>query len=683
MQQKSAGDKAYNVALLSRANIRVPRSAVLTVSAYKQYLRSSGLDAYILREINRKKLSEYRWEELWDISLRIKNSFLRHEMPREMQLEIDNFLKTFFHGTPVAVRSSAPGEDGSKSSFAGLHESYLNLSDIEEVRKHVRLVWASLWSVSALLYRKELNLDPFKSSMAVLIQEVVSGQSSGVAFSVAPDQPECVAVEAVYGLNQGLVDGSVEPDHWNIDRKAMTIRDFFPASERNRLMRPVVNGIELVDTPRKEAPPITQTQVVDVAAEAMRQERHFGHPRDVEWTFRDERLIILQSRPITTSGEEIDSRKYYDNLLPGVEQLKETGQILERKILPDMLSVGNKWKERPCNVMTNAELLDTLIERGQKYRFFLDEYEQYCIPFGHGVRLFGEIYNSMLKPDDPYEFVDVLRTDDLLSLQRNRKLKQLAHLHESKPDSPEIIALLEDVFGQRFDSLEQVPEKYWHLADNFHNVIDGVVESGTFADEFIATFEPDNQNSARELLELGRASYRLRDDDNMYLNTVKAGLEAVINEARMRLDAGTIEHSHTALIETELQKGIPELHSPSMGMEDIDYNDKSIKFRQLTGQPAGKGSAKGKARVINEFDDLFEFQEGEVLVCDAVDPEMTIVAPLAAAVVERRGGMLIHGAIIAREYGLPCVTGVPDATRKIKTGDTVSVDGWLGIVTIL
>jgi pyruvate,water dikinase len=62
---------------------------------------------------------------------------------------------------------------------------------------------------------------------------------------------------------------------------------------------------------------------------------------------------------------------------------------------------------------------------------------------------------------------------------------------------------------------------------------------------------------------------------------------------------------------------------------------------------------------------------------------MTIVAPLAAAVVERRGGMLIHGAIIAREYGLPCVTGVPDATRKIKTGDTVSVDGWLGIVTIL
>ncbi|MGA9233511.1 MAG: PEP-utilizing enzyme, partial [Desulfobacterales bacterium] len=67
---------------------------------------------------------------------------------------------------------------------------------------------------------------------------------------------------------------------------------------------------------------------------------------------------------------------------------------------------------------------------------------------------------------------------------------------------------------------------------------------------------------------------------------------------------------------------------------------------------------------------------------DAVDPNMTFVVPLAAAVVERRGGMLIHGAIIAREYGLPCVTGIPDATTLVQTGDEVTVDGYLGIVTV-
>jgi phosphoenolpyruvate synthase/pyruvate phosphate dikinase len=76
------------------------------------------------------------------------------------------------------------------------------------------------------------------------------------------------------------------------------------------------------------------------------------------------------------------------------------------------------------------------------------------------------------------------------------------------------------------------------------------------------------------------------------------------------------------------------------------------------------------------------FQHGDVLVCDAVDLNMTFVVPLAAAVAERRGGMLIHGAIIAREYGLPCITWVPDATNRIRTGNTITVDGYLGIVTL-
>jgi phosphoenolpyruvate synthase/pyruvate phosphate dikinase len=71
-----------------------------------------------------------------------------------------------------------------------------------------------------------------------------------------------------------------------------------------------------------------------------------------------------------------------------------------------------------------------------------------------------------------------------------------------------------------------------------------------------------------------------------------------------------------------------------------------------------------------------------VLVCDAIEPEITLVVPSAAGIVERRGGMLIHGAVIAREYGIPCVTGVPDAARLISTGDTVTVDGYLGIVIL-
>jgi pyruvate,water dikinase len=87
-------------------------------------------------------------------------------------------------------------------------------------------------------------------------------------------------------------------------------------------------------------------------------------------------------------------------------------------------------------------------------------------------------------------------------------------------------------------------------------------------------------------------------------------------------------------------------------------------------------------RVVRGAADFAAFRRGDVLVCDAIQPTMTHLVPLAAAIVERRGGMLIHGAIIARELGVPCVNGIPDATGLLRDGDLVTVDGHLGIVTV-
>lgn len=85
---------------------------------------------------------------------------------------------------------------------------------------------------------------------------------------------------------------------------------------------------------------------------------------------------------------------------------------------------------------------------------------------------------------------------------------------------------------------------------------------------------------------------------------------------------------------------------------------------------------------MTEPEGLFSFKSGEILVCDALDPNMTFVVPLAAGIVERWGGMLVHGAIIAREYGIPCVTGVDEATTRIKDGQTVLVAGFRGEVVL-
>jgi phosphoenolpyruvate synthase/pyruvate phosphate dikinase len=158
------------------------------------------------------------------------------------------------------------------------------------------------------------------------------------------------------------------------------------------------------------------------------------------------------------------------------------------------------------------------------------------------------------------------------------------------------------------------------------------------------------------------------------VNEGKSRLQKKIAEGLDRIGADQM----IKVLRGELEFEASATTSPIID-EDKDFQ---LKPRQLLGQPAGPGLAFGPARVVKGASDLFAFQSGEVLVCDAVDPNMTFVVTLAAGIVERRGGMLIHGAIIAREYGLACVTGVPDAVSLIKTGNPLTVDGFLGIVTV-
>ena len=210
-----------------------------------------------------------------------------------------------------------------------------------------------------------------------------------------------------------------------------------------------------------------------------------------------------------------------------------------------------------------------------------------------------------------------------------------------------------------------------------------IKDAGALKERFLALFDGEKKQEAGELLDLARTSYQLRDDDNIYLGRIEGNFLASVDEAKQRIEArcGTdlSGANHEEYITALRNPGYIPRETPAEGLEAGGF---SVKPRQLLGQPAGPGISKGTARVIRDPSDLSRFKAGEILVCDAVDPTMTFVVPLSEGIVERRGGMLIHGAIIAREYGLPCVTGVPDATILIETGNSITVDGYLGIVII-
>lgn len=705
------GGKGFALARMQRSGLHVPEALCITTEAYQEYMTSTGLRDQMHMELYRKPFEEMRWEEIWDTALRIRNLFAKTPVPIELRKKLREPLARRFSDRPVSVRSSAPGEDAAKTSFAGLHESFVNVLGLESILEHIRLVWASLWSDRALLYRQELGLDVEKSTMAVVVQEMVFGQRSGVVFGVGPVDEKQSAVEAVYGLNQGLVDGTVEPDRWILDRENGHILTHHSA-RREKILAPGPKGVHLETLPDKlrNRAPLLDKEVKEVYAFVMKAESLFGSPQDAEWTYLNDRLHALQARPITThSASSEDQRPWYLSLHRSFDNLRGLREKIEKELLPQMEKEAHQMSLMDLSELSDSALAREIRRRGEIHKEWLEVYRRDCIPFAHGMRLFGKIYNDLVKPENPFQFISLLAGSGMVSVRRNQMLEDLAALIRKDPGNRACIldGKGEDCSPEVRKGLKRVLVQFGDLAwekgrlgEDSNRLLKLVLQmasqsetgkSGTTGDprdmeeEFLSHFDEEQKPYAIELLDLARASYRLRDDDNIYLDKIEGQALAAVAEGRRRIQGRPKPESRASETD-DLFKAVQSeapVHKPDQKAQQPSKKKPfALKARQIVGQPAGPGMAVGKARVVLDSSDLFSFQKGEILVCDAVDPGMTFVVPLASAIVERRGGMLIHGAIIAREYGIPCVTGVPDAVRQIRTGDFITVDGHLGIVII-
>jgi pyruvate,water dikinase len=710
------GGKCQALSELARQGFLVPGGVCISFDAYERFVGASRLKERMHFELGRKRFEDMRWEEMWDLALRIRNMFVNSAYPHDLKEALAGPIRAVFGDDPVVVRSSAAGEDSKDRSFAGLHESYVNVQGTQSILDHVKMVWASLWSDRALLYRQELGLDTGHSVMGVVVQRLMAGEVSGVAFSMSPESKENAVIEAVYGLNQGLVDGTVEPDHWVVDRGTGEVVTHRPA-DRLQAMRPVAEGLNLVELSGDlaERPPLDRGRIAKVKDMALRAESVFGSPQDVEWTIADGRLYTLQSRPITTlkGGAAEDERAWYLTLTRSFDNLKALREKIEGETIPGMERDAAELALADLDSKTDGDLAAEIDRRAEILERWTRAYWADCIPFAHGMRLFGQVYNDTVRPDDPYEFMNLLTGQETLGLKRNRMLEEMAGVVRANPELAQDLdsgrsikahaefARLLDAFAREYGGISRADGSEPPPA-GVRGKIAGLVlemagrepagaggparEGGRLLDEFLSRFEAERRDFARDLLDLARASYRWRDDDNIYLARVEAEAARAVNLGRRRLEP-RLGKDAGALSPEEVSRCLRDpgyRPAPRSRPEDeaASEGEGAMRPRQLTGLPAGPGLGTGTARVIVTSEDLYDFKTGQVLVCDAIEPEMTLIVPLAAAIVERRGGMLIHGAIVAREYGIPCVTGVPDAAALIKNGDTVTVDGYLGIVIV-
>jgi pyruvate,water dikinase len=293
------GGKSAGLGELLRAQIPVPPGFALGAGAFTDFLNGAGL----------ADRAEALPDDAAAASLReaIRAAPVPEAVRGELAAryaELEQIAGT--RSPPVAVRSSALGEDGADATFAGQQDTYLWVCGVDDICIAVRDCWASLYSTEAVSYRRRLGARAAEHpAMGVTVQTMVDAVISGVMFTCNPvsGDPSMVAVNASWGLGLAVVGGEVTPDDYLVSKVTrevvrQTIGDkhveYIPAEGGRGTMRVDV------DTDRRREPCLDEDTLRGLVKLGRRIEGHFGTHQDVEWAItRDQRLFVVQSRPVT------------------------------------------------------------------------------------------------------------------------------------------------------------------------------------------------------------------------------------------------------------------------------------------------------------------------------------------------------------------------------------------------
>lgn len=282
-----AGGKGASLSRMTAAGLPVPPGFVIAAGAFRDFLESCGGSALIEKLTSDLDADDTR--EVERAAASIQRTIVSTPMPAALAEAIVAAHARLERGDLVAVRSSAVSEDGLTASFAGQQESYLNVRGTDAVLRCVQECWASFFSPRALFYRAQKAVLG-DTRMAVVVQEMVQADKSGVMFTVDPirNRRECMVIEGAPGLGDAIVSGEITPDHYVVSRADGTLVDeFVPDARRGCVLaRSELDGLRTM---------------------GLQLEAFFGSPQDVEWCIRGAELLVLQSRPITTLGAETGS----------------------------------------------------------------------------------------------------------------------------------------------------------------------------------------------------------------------------------------------------------------------------------------------------------------------------------------------------------------------------------------
>ncbi|HLI08903.1 MAG TPA: PEP/pyruvate-binding domain-containing protein [Ktedonobacteraceae bacterium] len=294
------GGKAANLGVLIQAELPVPPGFVLLTTAYRCFVEANGLAEEIERLAQRA--AQGTLEQLEEGAGTIGKLFEQGAVPGELQQALVGAYRALGAGA-VAVRSSATAEDMAGASFAGQQETYLNVQGEERLLAAVRRCWASLWTARAMAYREQKGIGAEQVSIAVIVQQMVQAEASGILFTVNPltGAGNEMVINAAWGLGEAVVGGRVNPDSVRVEKatgKAIQI----VVGDKEVMTVATAAGMDeiAVEHERRRQQVLTPEQVAVLARMGREIEELLSGPQDIEWAIVGGGVCILQARPVST-----------------------------------------------------------------------------------------------------------------------------------------------------------------------------------------------------------------------------------------------------------------------------------------------------------------------------------------------------------------------------------------------
>ena len=362
------GGKNANLGEMINAGIPVPPGFAVTAYAYKRFINETGIRDKIY-DIIRETIKERRPEEYEEASKKIRNLIETTSMPRDIEEEIRKSYRELSKRMGkiaefVAVRSSATAEDLPGASFAGQQETYLNVRGEDNVVKMVQKCWSSLFTSRAIFYREEKGFKHEKVLISVAVQKMVNAKAAGVMFTLHPVTGERnkIVIEGNWGLGEAVVSGSVTPDEWVVDKNTLEILEKRIVEKDIEYVRDYNTGKTIhskVPPERRKIPCLTEEEVKELAKLAIKIEKHYNYPQDIEWAIDKDlpfpqNVFILQSRPETVWSLK-EERKM---------EKKEEKVVSEKKVVIRGLPASPGIASGKVKIAFSPEEADKIMKKG-------------------------------------------------------------------------------------------------------------------------------------------------------------------------------------------------------------------------------------------------------------------------------------------------------------------------------